>query len=77
MCLKTTPSKQITLSDETASQMGVAVGYSDVEIDRAAIILTPDLIQTADAVRDKLIALGIVEKDIVDACAWARRPKEE
>ncbi|MBL0039184.1 MAG: AbrB/MazE/SpoVT family DNA-binding domain-containing protein [Candidatus Nitrotoga sp.] len=76
MCLKTTPNKQITLPDETASQMEVA-GCSDVEIDRAAIILTPDLVRTADAVRDKLIALGIFEKDIADACAWARRPKEE
>lgn len=76
MRLKTTPNKQVTLPDETASQMEV-VGYSDVEIDRATIILTPDLVQTVDTVRDKLIALGIVEKDIADACVWARRPEEE
>ncbi|RFC38731.1 MAG: hypothetical protein DID89_2727548229 [Candidatus Nitrotoga sp. CP45] len=75
MHVKITPNDQITLPDETASQMEVA-GYSDVEVDRAATVLTSDLVQTADVVRDKLIVLGLLEKDVADACVWARRPKE-
>lgn len=75
MHVKITPNDQITLLDQTVSQMEVA-GYSDVEVDRATIALVSDLVQTADVVRDKLIVLGISEKDIADACVWARRSKE-
>lgn len=75
MHVKITPNDQITLPDQTVPQMEVA-GYSDVEVDRAAIVLASDLVQTADVVRDKLIVLGISEKDVADACVWARRSKE-
>lgn len=61
------PSSQIPPSDEIASQ---------VEVDSTAAALTPDLAQSAEAVREKLIASGISEKDVADACAWARQPKE-
>lgn len=37
------------------------------------IMLTPARISRADAVRDKLAALGITEQDVADAVAWARK----
>ena len=75
MHVKITPVNQITSPNEIASQVEVAK-YPDVEVDNADIVLTPVLAQSVEAVRDKLIASGISEKDVVDACAWARRPKE-
>ncbi|MEQ1743310.1 MAG: AbrB/MazE/SpoVT family DNA-binding domain-containing protein [Candidatus Nitrotoga sp.] len=75
MHVKITPGNQVTPPDEIAPQVGVAK-YPDVEVDNAAIALTPTLAQSAEAVRDKLIASGISEKDVADASAWARRFKE-
>ncbi|CAH1077626.1 AbrB/MazE/SpoVT family DNA-binding domain-containing protein [Candidatus Nitrotoga sp. 1052] len=69
MHVKTTPNNQITSPDEIASQL-------DVEVDSTTIVLTPVLAQSVEAVRDKLIASGISEKDVADASARARRPKE-
>ncbi len=37
------------------------------------MMLTPVRLQKADAVRDKLAALGISEDDVRDAVAWARQ----
>ncbi|MDQ3267972.1 MAG: AbrB/MazE/SpoVT family DNA-binding domain-containing protein [Pseudomonadota bacterium] len=67
MHVKITPNNQITSPDHA--------GYAD-EVDNSAIVVTPVLPQSVEAVRDKLIASGISEKDIADACTWARRPKE-
>lgn len=75
MHVKITPINQISSPDEIASQVEVAKN-PDVEVDSAAIVLTPVLAQSAEDVRDKLIASGISEKDVADASAWARRPKE-
>jgi hypothetical protein len=75
MHVKITPINQISSPDEIASQVEVAKN-PDVELDSAAIVLTPVLAQSAEDVRDKLIASGISEKDVADASAWARRPKE-
>ena len=75
MHVKITPNNQITSPDEIASQVEAAK-YPDVEVDNANIVLTPVLAQSVEAVRDKLIASGISEKDVADASAWARRPKE-
>ena len=75
MHVKITPNNQITSPDQIASQVEAA-GYTNVEVDSTAIVLTPVLAQSVEAVRDKLIASGISEKDVTDACAWARRPKE-
>jgi len=75
MHVKITPNNQITSPDEIASQVEAA-NYPDVEVDNANIVLTPVLAQSVEAVRDKLIASGISEKDVADASAWARRPKE-
>jgi hypothetical protein len=75
MHVKITPTDQIASTDEIATQVEVAK-YLDVEIDNPAIVLTPVLAQSVEAVHDKLIAAGISEKDVADASAWARRPKE-
>jgi hypothetical protein len=75
MHVKITPINHISSPDEITSQVEVAKN-PDVEVDSAAIVLTPVLAQSAEDVRDKLIASGISEKDVADASAWARRPKE-
>ena len=75
MHVKITPINQITSPDEIASQVEVAK-YPDVEADNPAIVLSPVLTQSVEDVREKLIASGISEKDVADASAWARRPKE-
>lgn len=75
MHVKITPNNQIASPGQSTSQVEAA-GYNDVEVDSTAIVLTPVLAQSVEAVRDKLIASGISEKDVADACAWARRPKE-
>ena len=75
MLVKITPINQVTSPDEIVSQVEVAK-YPDVEVDNPAIVLTPVLTQSVEDVRDKLIASGISEKDVADASAWARRPKE-
>lgn len=75
MHVKTTSNDQIAPTDEIPSQVGVAE-YLDVEVDSTTIVLTPVLAQSVEAVRDKLIASGISEKDVADASAWARRSKE-
>lgn len=75
MHVKITPNNQIASPGQSTSQVEAA-GYNDVEVDSTAVVLTPVLAQSVEAVRDKLIASGISEKDVADACAWARRPKE-
>lgn len=75
MHVKITSNNQIASTDEIPAQVGVAE-YLDVEVDSANIVLTPVLAQSVEAVRDKLIASGISEKDVADASAWARRSKE-
>ena len=75
MHIKINSNNQIASPGQSTSQVEAA-GYNDVEVDSTAIVLTPVLAQSVEAVRDKLIASGISEKDVADACAWARRPKE-
>ena len=75
MHVKITPNNQITSPDQIVPQVEAAE-YTDVEVDTTAIVLTPVLAQSVEAVRDKLIASGISEKDVAGACAWARRSKE-
>lgn len=74
MLAKMTSKNQITLPKAVVSQLPAA-GYFDVEVKRGRIVLTPVRIQKADAVREKLSALGIDEKDVADAVAWGRGRK--
>lgn len=47
--------------------------YFEVEAVDGRLMLTPVRLQKADAVRAKLAALGIDERDVRDAVAWARQ----
>ncbi len=69
MHVKIIPSNQTTSPDKTVSPVETSEHF-DIEVGSSV------LAQSVEAVRDKLIVSGISEKDVADACAWARRPKE-
>jgi bifunctional DNA-binding transcriptional regulator/antitoxin component of YhaV-PrlF toxin-antitoxin module len=73
MLAKVTAKNQLTLPKRITAAVGSAE-YFEVEAREGRIILTPVRIQRADAVRAKLAELGLNERDIADAIAWARRP---
>lgn len=75
MLAKLSSKNQITLPKAVLQKMG-DVEYFEVGVSDSRIVLTPVKIQQADAVRDKLAALGIVVGDVKDALAWARGNKE-
>lgn len=71
MLAKITSKNQLTLPKSIVSEFG-GTEYFDVRIENGRIILEPVRIQRADAVRSKLVELGITEEDITDAVKWAR-----
>ena len=71
MLAKLTSKNQLTLPKSIVLSVGRA-DYYDVVVESGRIVLTPVRIQQADAVRDKLEALGINEHDVSDAIQWAR-----
>ncbi len=74
---KKTSKNQITLPKKVASQFP-GIEYFDVRCENGAIVLYPvalDNLDKADRVREKLEGLGITDKDIGDAIAWARDKK--
>lgn len=72
MLAKLTSKNQITLPKAVA-QAFPGAEYFEVQAEGGRIVLTPVRIGRADAVRDKLAALGIVEEDVAAAVAWARK----
>jgi AbrB family looped-hinge helix DNA binding protein len=74
MLAKMTSKNQVTLPKAVVSKVALT-DYFDVEVEGGRIILTPVRIQNADAVRNKLAALGIDESDVAEAVAWARGRK--
>ena len=72
MLAKMTSKNQITLP-KAAIQQVASTQYFEVEAKDGRIILTPVRLQKADAVREKLAAMGIGEEDVADAVRWARR----
>lgn len=74
MLAKMTSKNQITLPKAVVSQVSAAE-YFEVEVEAGRIVLTPVRIQKADAVREKLAALGLTEADVADAVTWARAQK--
>ena len=72
MIAKLTAKNQLTLPKAVLSLID-PTEYFEVETQGGRIILTPVRPQRADAVRKKLAELGITEKDVDDAIAWARR----
>ena len=73
MLAKVTSKNQLTLPKSITRAVGTAE-YFEVEARNGQIILTPVRIQRADAVRAKLAALDLTEKDVANAVAWARTP---
>lgn len=72
MLAKLTSKNQITLPKEVMRTFQ-NVPYFEVQEENGRIVLTPARIQKADAVREKLSALNITEKDIDEAVRWARK----
>lgn len=72
MLAKMTSKNQLTLPRRITEAVGDP-RYFEVEARDGRIILTPVRIQQADAVREKLAALGIGEKDVAAAVSWARK----
>jgi bifunctional DNA-binding transcriptional regulator/antitoxin component of YhaV-PrlF toxin-antitoxin module len=72
MIAKITAKNQLTLPKSVTAAIGPAE-YFEVEARDGRIILTPVRIQRADSVRAKLAELGLTDRDVADAVAWARR----
>jgi len=72
MLAKLTSKNQITLPKAVA-QAFPGAEYFEVQNEGGRIVLTPVRIGRADAVRDKLAELGIVEADVAPAVSWARK----
>ncbi len=72
MLAKLTSKNQLTLPKAVVSSFPGAE-YFDVTEDSGRIVLTPVRLTRADAVRNKLVQLGISDDDIAEAVAWARR----
>jgi hypothetical protein len=71
MLAKMTSKNQLTLPKAAVQAVGAAE-YFDVAVRDGQIVLTPVRIQRGDAVRAKLVALGLGEPDVADAVRWAR-----
>lgn len=71
MLAKLTSKNQLTLPKSVVESVG-ATEYFDVEVREGQIVLTPVRIQRGDAVRAKLAALGLTERDVADAVRWTR-----
>jgi hypothetical protein len=72
MFAKVTTKNQLTLPKRMLDAVGRPT-YFQVELDGGRLVLTPARIGSADAVRQKLQALGLSEADIHDAVDWARQ----
>lgn len=76
MLAKMTAKNQLTLPKSVTNALGPAE-YFDIQTRDGQIILTPVRIQRADAVRAKLAELGLNQRDIAGAVAWARQSTDE
>jgi len=80
MLAKKTSKNQITLPKEIVKSFPDAQ-YFDVSIMDRKIILLPVRIAPADSalggIRDKMERLGMTEKDVAGAIAWARKKKRQ
>lgn len=74
MLAKKTTKNQLTLPKAIVSRFA-GVEYFDITTDGRAIVLRPLEVSRAEAVRERLSQMGIVERDVADAVAWARRKR--
>jgi hypothetical protein len=72
MLAKLTSKNQLTLPKAILSQIQ-ASEYFTIGVENGCIVLTPAVVHSANAVRDKLQQLGITEEDIPCAVEWARK----
>jgi len=69
---KLTSKNQLTLPRAIVESVDSAE-YFQITVERGSIILTPVQMRSSQAVRDKIVALGITEEDVADAVTWARK----
>ena len=74
MLAKLTSKNQLTLPKRMVDAVGHPT-YFEIAVDDGRLVLTPARIGQADAVRQKLVELGITENDVEDAIIWARRQR--
>lgn len=72
MLAKLTSKNQLTLPKAVVAGFQ-GTEYFDVTQEKGRIVLTPVRLTRADAVRAKLVELGMDEADVAEAVAWARR----
>lgn len=73
MLAKKTSKNQVTLPKRIAERFP-GIDYFDVQVEEGAIVLRPVQLDRLDRVREKLAKLGLTQKDVADAVAWARTP---
>jgi hypothetical protein len=71
MLAKLTSKNQLTLPRRAIEALGNP-SHFQVEVDGDRLVLTPSRPGAANAVRDKLEALGLSDDDVRDAVSWAR-----
>ena len=74
MLAKLTSKNQLTLPKAVVADFPGSE-YFDVTHENGRIVLTPVRLNRADAVRAKLVELGISEADVAKAVDWARQAK--
>jgi bifunctional DNA-binding transcriptional regulator/antitoxin component of YhaV-PrlF toxin-antitoxin module len=72
MLAKMTSKNQITLPKAVTKSLG-DVQYFEIREEAGSIVLTPVRLNRADAVRSRLAAMGLSEKDVTEARNWARK----
>ena len=75
MLAKMTSKNQLTLPKAVTAEVE-STDYFDISVENGRIILTPVRINRANGVQAKLAELGLTEKDISDAIAWARSQRQ-
>ncbi len=74
MIAKLTAKNQLTLPRQAVEALGNP-SHFEVEVDGDRLVLTPSRPGAANAVRQKLEALGLAESDVDDAVNWARKER--
>jgi antitoxin component of MazEF toxin-antitoxin module len=72
MLAKLASKNQLTLPKSITQAIGQSE-YFEIKVENGQIILIPIKIQRTNAVRAKLAALELTERDITDAVTWVRK----
>lgn len=78
MLAKKTSKNQLTLPKEIAERFP-GIDLFDATVERNRIVLVPvkviPITSSLESIREKMEKLGIIEGDVTDAVAWARKKK--